>query len=203
MRDFKETRQLLHDSSYYYIICTNMQGTYSYVNNRYAAVFSKIHGDIIGKPYQITMHPSDTKVCEEVAAKCFQHPDKTFPATIRKHDGKGGYIITQWEYKAMWDDDNQPLGIFCLGFDITEYTLIHSELENTKDALEKSHLALREIAFNQSHLVRSPLSNILGIGYILERMDLDQNLRNLCNMLVESSRQLDEVVKKIVYKTSI
>lgn len=178
-----------------------MEGKYTYVNNHYEKVFSKIHGAIVGQPYEITMHPDDTKVCEEVAAKCFENPDHVFPATIRKHDGKGGFVITQWEYKAMFDNDNNPAGIFCLGYDVTDYTIKSEKLEDANDLIQRKNLLLKEIAFNQSHVVRRPLANILGIAYILDKMDMDQNMKNLCNMLIESSNQLDDVIKDIVGKT--
>ncbi len=180
-----------------------MAGEYSYINNHYRKVFEGIHGKIVGEPYQLTMHPEDSKVCEEVAAKCFAQPDHVFPATIRKHDGAGGFFITQWDYKAILDDHNQPAGIFCLGHDITKFKLQSEELTETQSQLDHKNQMLREIAFNQSHIIRRPLANILGLAMILDTMDLDQNLRNICSMLTESSKQLDEVIRTIVKKTVV
>ncbi|MDX5437266.1 MAG: PAS domain-containing protein, partial [Pontibacter sp.] len=122
MTSFQETKELLEHSTFYYIVCTNMEGRYTYVNNCYSSAFEHLHGPMLGQPYETTMHPEDTKVCGAVAAKCFANPSQTFPATIRKHDGNGGYIITQWEYKAMFDEEGRPEGIFCLGHDITAFT---------------------------------------------------------------------------------
>lgn len=113
--------------------------------------FSYISDLIVGMPYEITMHPDDTKVCEEVAAQCFQYPEKMFAATIRKHDGKGGYVITQWEYKAMMKDDNKPEGIFCLGYDITRY-VDEQQLKAAEFEIEKKKDILKQIAFQHVHL---------------------------------------------------
>lgn len=201
MNSFEETKELLKYSNFYYVICTNMEGNYSYVNQHYADVFSKIHGDMVGKPYDITMHPEDTKTCAEVAAKCFAYPDRVFPATIRKHDGKGGFVITQWDYKAIMDDNNSPSGMFCLGYDVTDYKIKTEELELANGEITKKNGILKQIAFNQSHVIRRPLANILGIVSILEKMDTDQNMKNLLAMLFESSRELDNVIKDIVTKT--
>ncbi|QNF35522.1 PAS domain S-box protein [Adhaeribacter swui] len=202
MDTFEETKRLLENSHFYYIITTDMDGHYSYVNNHYAKSFGSMYGSIVGQPYQITMHPEDTKVCAEVSKLCFTHPDKTFPATIRKHDGHGGFVITQWEYKALWDDNQQPAGIFCLGYDITKYISQHEQLLDAQMQVAQKDGILKEIAWSQSHLVRGPLSSILGLCMVLERMDMDQNLRNIIQMLLESSRQLDEVIKSNVEKTS-
>jgi len=178
-----------------------MAGTYTYVNSNYAKTFSYISETIIGKPYQITMHPEDTKACEEVATQCFSNPDHLFPATIRKHDGKGGFVITQWEYKAMFKENGEPDGIFCLGYDITKYVDEQHQLKQAEDEIEKRKDVLKEIAFQHSHLIRSPLSNILGLAAILEKMDIDSNVRNICQMIVESSTQLDNIIREVVGKS--
>ncbi len=70
-KHFINTVEILEDSNFYYIITTSMHGKYSYINKHYADSFFHIHGNIVGQPYQITMHPDDAGICEEVAAKCF------------------------------------------------------------------------------------------------------------------------------------
>ncbi len=187
INEFDGTIALLDNSLIYYIICTDTDGNYSYINRNYARTFHYIDDNFVGKPYYITMHPDDRKTCEETSYKCMQHPDSTFPATIRKHNGSGGYIITQWEYKAMFNDEGVFTGMFCLGFDITE--------------LDKKKDTLKQIAFEQSHLVRAPLSNILGLINILHKMEMDESLKTMIDMLQESSRKLDAVIRQIVNKT--
>ncbi len=180
-----------------------MDGLYTYINNHYREVFGKIHGPIVGEFYAKTIHPDDTQICVSVSEKCFQNPDKTYPATIRKHDGKGGYVITQWEYKAMFDDAGNPAGMFCLGFDISDYMQQSKQLQDAQSLLDQKDSVLKEIAFNQSHVIRRPLANILGLAMILEKMEVDQNLKNIIRMLLESSQELDAVIKDIVGKTYI
>lgn len=201
MKQFLQTIELFENSNFYYIITTNMAGTYSYVNSHYAKSFSYISDSMVGKPYQLTMHPDDTKVCEEVAALCFANPEKMFPATIRKHDGKGGFIITQWEYRAMFMENGEPDGIFCLGYDITKYVDEQQQLKRAEHEIEKRKDVLKEIAFQHSHLIRSPLSNILGLTAILAKMEVDTNVRNICSMIAESSMQLDNIVREVVEKS--
>lgn len=64
--NFEPTKKLLHDSNFYYIICTDNEGKYSYINNHYANSFNYIHQNFVGQPFYITMHTDDIKVCEEV-----------------------------------------------------------------------------------------------------------------------------------------
>lgn len=72
-------------------------------------------------------------------------------------------------------------------------TLAEEERQKKEDALD-------EVAFYQSHLVRAPLANILGLVEILEHGRNDQDIRSIIALLKESTGQLDDVIKKIVNK---
>lgn len=199
--NFHFTKELLHDSNFYYIICTDNEGNYSYINNRYAKSFRHINSNFVGQPYHITMHPDDTRICEEVGGKCYAKPGKLFPATIRKHNGQGGYIVTQWEFILM-EENGAPTGIFCLGYDITEFESAKNKMEGINKDLATKNELLDAIAFEQSHIVRAPLANIKGLVGILKNMDMDSNASAIIAMLDESSNLLDDVVKSIVKKTN-
>ncbi len=187
MKQFLPTIRLFENSLFYYIICTGLDGNYSYVNRNYARSFQYVADTLVGKPYHITMHPDDIKVCEETSARCIAHPGSSFPATIRKHDGKGGYIITQWEFIAGFNEANELEGIFCMGHDVTE--------------LGRKNDQLKTIAFQQSHVVRKPLANILGIAYIVSKMETDAGITNLMDMMIQNAEELDAVIKEIVENT--
>lgn len=201
MNNVTETIQLLENSTFYYIVTVAMDSNYSYVNPNYGNSFAYINGNMVGKPYYITMHPDDRKVCEETGAKCFQFPDKSFPATIRKHDGKGGYIVTQWEYRAMFSENGEPEGIFCLGYDITEFAVANQQLKVAQLEVEQKQSLLEQIGWEQSHVIRRPLANIIGLINVLNKMELDQNTANIFTMLAASASQLDEAITSIVKKT--
>lgn len=197
MINFEETKRLFNDSTLFYIITVDMDGKYLYINKHYAKQFSHVDNNLVGKPYFITMHTDDMNTCIEVSTKCFENPTKLFPATIRKHDGAGGYVYTQWEYKAMFDDKKEPAGIFCLGYNITKYVGEELQLQKANEKIEKNRNTLENIIFQQSHLVRAPLSNIIGLISILDNTILDSNSSNICDMILESSHQLDEIIRSI------
>lgn len=198
MKNFEETKKLLNNSVLFYIITTGMDGNYSYVNDNYTKQFSHVSQNFVGQPYHITMHPEDRNVCISVSAKCFQNPGKLFPATIRKHDGSGGYVYTQWEYRAMFDEEGNPAGIFCLGYNITKYVAEEMQLREAQEEIAKNSETLKKIVFQQSHLIRAPLSNIMGLTSILDRTSLDGNASNVCDMISESAVQLDKVIRDII-----
>jgi hypothetical protein len=202
METFTETINLLEKSNFYYSLIIGMDNAYIHVSQHYNRNFDFLKESLVGKPFYITLHPDDVKICREVGGKCFENPGKLFPATLRKHDGKGGFVITQWEFKAIFDDEGQPYGIFCMGHNITEHVAVKRQLKDAKAEIEYQTGKLYDIGFIQSHVVRKPLANILGLTNVLNNMEIDHNLRGITSMILDSANELDNAVKKIVDKTA-
>ena len=191
------TKALLHDSTLYYMVSIGMDSNFTYVNTHYANNFSYISGTLVGMPYNCTMHPDDMDICKEVGELCFANPDQSFPATIRKHNGRDGYMVTQWNYRLI-TRNGVPEGIFCIGHDVTEFEAQKQDLKKANESLDNSQQILNQVAYDQSHVVRAPVANILGLVGILKSMSLNHNLSSLVALLDKSSARLDEVVRGII-----
>ena len=201
MQKFEDIKTLLDNSSIYYLIAVSMDSTYNYVNSRYRSIFDGMHGNLIGQHYSVTIHPDDLHICNTVSSQCFSDPENVYPAVIRKHDGKGGFIITQWEYKAMFDQDGQPVGMFCIGHDITEFMQASFDLKSANESLIKTQLSLAQITYIQSHWVRKPIANIMGLTMLLETMEMDPAIRGIFDRIDESAKELDEAIRKMSIST--
>lgn len=180
---FEAVKTLLGNSGTYYLIAVDMNANYTYINKRYADIFNPIHGDLVGRHYAITMHPDDQETCEIVSKMAFMHPDSVFPATLRKYDGRGGFVITRWEYKAMFDDNGAPAGIYCIGHDITELMKITGELQQVK--------------ISHSHSVRRHVANLMGLGKLIQQDTEISDMQDTAKMIVQSAIDLDEVIKEL------
>jgi PAS domain S-box-containing protein len=191
------TKALLHDSTLYYMVSIGMDSNFSYVNAHYANNFSYISGSLVGMPYNCTMHPDDMNICKEVGELCFANPGQSFPATIRKHNGRDGYLVTQWNYRLI-TRDGVPEGVFCIGHDVTEFEAQKQDLKKANESLDNSKQILTQVAYDQSHIVRAPLANILGLVGILKSMPLNSNLSSIVAMLDKSSARLDDVVRNTI-----
>ena len=186
MKQFEEIKTLLAESNTYYLIAVDMESNYSYINKRYQEIFEPIHGNLVGKHYGVTMHPEDQQTCQIVSQIAFMYPDSVFPATLRKHDGRGDYVVTRWEYKAMFDEYGKPSGIFCIGHDITELIKVSGELHQAKE--------------NNAHAVRMHVANIIGLGKIMQDSRDPGDMRDAARMIVQSAVDLDEVIRSL-YKS--
>lgn len=194
MNHYPQINQFLKDSAFFYTIAIGMDSLYSYVSKNYDRNFALTNNTLLGRRFSVTLHPEDIVICEQVGMQCFTAPGQLFPATLRKHDGRGGFVTTQWEMQALFDEQGQPDGIFCMGYNISEFV-------DTRNRLNSAHVQLNEIGFIQSHLVRKPLANIIGLADMIQQEVSDERLSHLCTMLKKSSAELDEVIKDISAKT--
>lgn len=189
------------DSNLFYVTSINMDGTYKYINPFYSRAFGYEDNYLIGKPFHITMHPDDIKVCEDCAAKSFANPNKSFYGVLRKHDGKGGYVITKWEFKALFNSENEPSGMLCIGNDITESIAekqalldANQELNKSQSVLSKKDEEIHQITYGLSHVMRKPLANILGLAMMLEKAELDYSTQHAIKLILDCALELDGVL---------
>lgn len=194
MNHYTQINNFLKDSSFFYTIAIGMDSCYSYVSKNYDRNFEFTDSTLLGRHFSVTLHPDDVKICEEVGGQCFSAPGQLFAATLRKHNGAGGFVTTQWEMQALFDEQGQPEGIFCIGYNITEFV-------DTRSRLDSAHNQLNQIGFMQSHLVRRPLANIMGLSSLISQELKKEDMNHLCDMLEKSTAELDEVIKDISNKT--
>lgn len=194
MHRYSQINQFLHTSQLFYTIAIGMDSTYTFVSPNYDRNFSFGKGTLKGQHFSVTLHPDDVRICEEVGPKCFTEPGRLFPATLRKHDGKGGFVTTQWEMQAMMDENGQPQSIFCIGYNITEFV-------DTQVKLDQAASELDEISYVQSHGVRKPLANILGIVDLMDTVESYDDYQNLTHMLKNSAEELDNIIREISNKS--
>lgn len=87
------------------------------------------------------------------------------------------------------------------------YQLIGFTLDITRQkqqtaALEVQNQKLMEIAWVQSHEVRAPLARIMGLVQLLSRFpDEKIDLKDSLDHILQSAKDLDQIVRKIVRKT--
>lgn len=188
---FKAINDFLNDSQHFYTIAVDLNSIYSYVSPNYDRNFAAGRKSLLGQKFSVTLHPEDIEVCALAGFRCLQHPEQLVPVKLRKHDGKGGFVTTQWEMQAMMDENRIPSGVYCMGYNI-------SELMVTRDKLGHAETQLEEISYIQSHVVRKPLANILGLVEILKT---EGNNTELLSLLSVSAQELDKVVNEISGKS--
>ena len=78
-----------------------------------------------------------------------------------------------------------------------------TEKQEYIDTIEIQNKKLRIIAWTQSHVLRSPLSRILGIINLLDMEPKDsEDVPFLLEQIKVSSNELDKIIRKIVSETN-
>lgn len=111
---------ILH-SEVYYLVITDLEGRYVFVNEVFKKRFSCISNNFIGQPSFMTIYPEYHQDCLRAVEKCFANPNKVVKVDLRKPDtNREDFYWTSWEFSLLKDNDKNPMGILCIGHEITK-----------------------------------------------------------------------------------
>jgi PAS domain S-box-containing protein len=115
------------------------------------------------------------------------------PSGFVRHQKKNGEIIYV-EIQSNTIPFQNTVGRLILANDVTERNAY-------VEAIEKQNEKLKEIAWVQSHVVRAPLSRIMGLIDLIKNYGIDDiENEELLNYLLVSAEELDNVIKDISKK---
>ncbi|TVP48396.1 MAG: diguanylate cyclase [Mongoliibacter sp.] len=77
-----------------------------------------------------------------------------------------------------------------------------SEKKASEALLEKQNEFLKTLAFNQSHLMRAKLANILGILQVIDMKKKPEEASELLNILKTEANKLDKVLQESIHDSS-
>jgi len=121
LRNSNEILRGVLDSQAYYIITTDLEGRYTYVNDYYCEAFGLDHTKgVIGQEGLDHIIPDDHHKCREVVNQCLARPNIPFSIELRKPGHDGSMVFTSWEFTAISGKKGAPNEILCIGYDITE-----------------------------------------------------------------------------------
>jgi PAS domain S-box-containing protein len=109
-----------------FLVRTDMQGHYSFVNKRFLDHFGFTENEVLGKHSFETIHPEDWGICERAVMDCMIKPGKVVRAIFRKPNKGGEFFWTEWEFVTIQNEAGGLTDIQCFGYDIT----IRLEAEN-------------------------------------------------------------------------
>jgi PAS domain S-box-containing protein len=166
-RDRERFRSLVETQSAY-IVRTDLNGVYTYVNQRFAQDFHWLaeDGEFIGKNSMDSIAQEDHEATLEICRRCIAQPNTSLQIVLRKpYHRQYGTRWTLWEFVAI-EHAGRVKEMQCVGFDITEIkraeqTLMASERlkARLKKERELNSLIQRAVA-SLAHDVRTPLAVI-------------------------------------------
>ncbi|MDP3394257.1 PAS domain-containing protein [Sediminibacterium sp.] len=189
--------EFLRNSSTYSLIITDLEGKYIYVNDVFEQRFSFLSPHFVGEHISVAIHPEDLAKCDEVVQKCFIHPDKSFPIEIRKPSNlKNEYHWTHWEFSLFKDKAGTPVGILCLGHDITASKAKENQIVQQNERL-------KQITWQQSHEVRRHMVNMMGLYKLIKDSAVLTETEKIekLDLLLNETKELDQIIHAIVERS--
>ncbi len=105
-------------------------------------------------------------------------------------NANGGLLWFMTKFAPVYRENGEMIGVSVFSKDITE----RKQLKST----------LKEIAWKQSHLVRAPLARMMGIINLMSEMKTGcAQSETYQKHLIESARELDQIINDIEIKTQL
>ncbi|MFI0427165.1 MAG: response regulator [Flavobacterium sp.] len=152
------------------------------VNEAAVNLYGYSHNDFLNLKIEAIIHEEDTIDKEDSTSR------------IMTHKKKNGNIIFVDSRSNVITFNGKKAKIM-LTNDITK------SLNHIKE-IELQNQKLKEIAWTQSHIVRAPISQILGLAQlVLEDKNATEETKELVAILNNSAQELDTIVKEIIDKS--
>ena len=144
--------------------------------------------------YQARLHPEDRDRVRRIIENVLQNnEDAEFEERIIRPNGDLRYLRSWAQLKT--DAQGMPLGMIGACLDITENVI-------QMQAIEQQNRQLLEIAWMQSHVIRSPLTKIMAIVELIkDTPDSDPEKNVLLEHLSTAAYEMDNHIKRINEKT--
>lgn len=81
--------------------------------------------------------------------------------------------------------------------------MAEESLNSAKKIIDENNEQFIKIAMNQSHMIRRPLANMLGLLAILKDINMPDEGENLIKLLELSAEELDTLIKEVVKQTRL
>ncbi len=110
---------------------------------------------------------------------------------------------TRWYYVRMFpiiNDQKEILGMLMALYDITEPKNAEQNLKNAYQSIQNHVESIREMAWKQSHLIRSPLANLRGLFSLLKD---DPTETRVFNHIQAELERMDAILIEMAREASI
>jgi PAS domain-containing protein len=143
------------------------------------------------------IHPSDKVKVEENLKEHFSSNGKLpFHCEFRiKNLHKKDIWVLGYGKVLQWSPEGEPLVMAGCFFDI-------SERKKTESLFRQQSQYLTTVTFNQTHLMRAKLANIIGILEIIDPKKPSMETLHFLKMIKTEARKLDEELRKSISASS-
>lgn len=168
------------------IVITNLEGNLEYVNQQFLKTTGYTYEEVIGNNPSI-LNSGYTK----------KEDYKNMWDTIKSGGTWHGEFLNKKKNGSLYWEEVSISPVRNEDGDIINFLAIKTDITKQKKTSEK----LRKIAWDQSHQVRGPLTDILGIINVI-KLDIGiEEKIELLSHLEQAAQQLDQAIHKVIDET--
>lgn len=172
-------------------------------------VFNKRWKSMLGYEEQELANELDTwtkVLCPDDAEYVYgvlnQHLEGKIPVYATEHrvKHKDGHWVWILDIGCVveWDDEGKPLRATGIHQDISRRKGLEFELKEAVDKAKAASQAKSMFLANMSHEIRTPMAGILGAGRLILESCLDEEQKELAEMMVTSTENLLDILNDIL-----
>lgn len=140
----------LIDTQTNYVIRTDLNGNYTYYNNKFEEDFGWFYEnqDFIGVNCMVSFLPHHYTRVIETVEKCRLEPGKVYPVELDNVHQEGGIKSTLWHFLCLVDKEGEPSEIQYIGIDISELKQAEDNLRVSNERYEYVNKATNDAIYD-------------------------------------------------------
>ena len=198
----------------YAIIATDLDGRITLFNPAAEQMLGHAAADMTEREVSIDRLHDDAELWSRALALSALHDQHVAPAfaQIVAMSTRVGGDIAEWTYvrsngtrlpvalnvSALRDEQGNASGFLVMASDLTEQKRRDSELHQAISAAEQANQSKSDFLANMSHEIRTPMNAILGMLYLLDRLELSAVAQDMTRKINLAARSLLSIINDVL-----
>lgn len=166
------------------VVITDVNRRISWVNEGFSRLTGYTMDEVVGKKPGALLQCEETDNETVVAMREAFDAAKPFKGEIFNKSKDNKYYWLDLDIQPIFDDEKKLTGFIAIESDITER-------KNYESKIKYQNEILKQLTFEQSHVLRKPIASILGLCIVIE-YELNQNEKNIIKQYIEMVRKSAE-----------
>ncbi|MCH7400627.1 PAS domain-containing protein [Belliella kenyensis] len=206
------------ESNYFYHLKIDEQGVIIDANSKLRNQISFLSESISEESIENMLHPEDYTLFQSRTENAMRENEASFTMEMRvKTIEENEFKWTRWEFQLIQSPASQ-FRMIGFGHDIlndavkktVSIPVLKSEKKKSSKRKEKKSIGileqqsefLKKLTFNQSHLMRSKLANIIGILEVIQPQNNPEEIPELIAILKDEAQKLDTALQESIHSSS-